>query len=152
MKIGNLNVQIYEDLDDMPIGRLERFYEHILQQWGTGNGIEGVFDRLADLEKHAYAKRYEECISEIMNLRGSINATLKGLNYTHLAFACLVRSVDGVPCEGWSDDAIQLIHEKLKGAPEKTVKAVVKKKIHILLKYLKLFTRRGSGNSTLRNT
>lgn len=128
---GN-TVEIYDDIESLPITRFNKFNKLLLIDAGIGGN-------LADVDRHLYRailsiqqKQADKAVTELENLRQNIIFVQSGITPRHLAFACLVKSINGVECTELTDDALQAITDKFKDATNAEVTAhleAVKKKI-----------------------
>lgn len=136
-KIGEYTVEIYDAIDELPMLRFHKYNKMLLVDSGIGSDL-GDFD--AHIEKamrYAKSKTPELAVTELDNLRQNVYFIQTGISPKHLAFAVLVKSIDGNPCNDLSDDALQKIVEMFGDVPVKELTAqmeAVKKKIDDELK------------------
>lgn len=136
VKIGKHVIELFDNIEELPITRFHKYQKCLLIDSGIGGTI-GDFDK--HIEK---ARRYlmqgncQMAEKELANMRQNVFMVQSGMNPKHMAFACLVNSIDGKPCSEISDDAIQKVVELLADMPNGDVNEQldsVKKKIDAAL-------------------
>lgn len=130
--IGTHVVEYYDNIDDLPIRRFHEYNKMLLIDSGLGSDV-GDFD--AHIEKAlVYLKSNDRdlAMQELQNMRQTVYFIHSELSPRHLAFAALVKSIDGQPCDDLSQDGFQRVVERLSDAPVGDLAAqieAVKKKI-----------------------
>ena len=111
----------------------------LLQDSGSGSTLADIDKRHFKLDNYLKAKNFAASIQERKNLHLSMFNTLMGLNFESLAFACLIKSIDGEEVEIETDEDIERASKKAnKIASHKEVEEFVfntKKKIANFLGY-----------------
>lgn len=130
-QLSGHTVEIYDNIEDLPIGRFHRYQKMLLIDSGIGGDIQ-AFDR--HLEK---ARRFvmlgdkDNAGKELENLRQCVWQVQTGLSPRHRAFAVMVARIDGKDYDG-GDDAVAEVLRLLNDAPVSALDetaAGVKKKI-----------------------
>lgn len=131
-KIGKYDVEIYDAIEDLPMQRFHKYNKMLLVDAGIGSD-------LADFDKHiekamiyCKSKTPELAIAELDNMRQNMYFIQSGISPRNLAFAVLVKSIDGKEYNDLSDDALQKVVDIFSDVPMKEITAnieAVKKKI-----------------------
>ena len=132
VELGGHKVVLYDSIDELPMVRFHRFNKMLLVDAGVGSEI-GDFD--AHIER---AVRYirnndrDSAAKELDNLRQNVFLILSEQSTKDLSFACLVKEIDGKPCDDLSDEGLREVLQTLGGVPRGEVAAemeAAKKKI-----------------------
>lgn len=132
VNIGKHVVEIFDSIEDLPMVRFHKYNKMSLIDGGIGSD-------LTDFDNHieraiAFNKRGKPDLSnmELENLRQNIYLIQTELSPKHLAFAVLIKSIDGVEKKDLSDDGLQKILDLFADIPQNEMTAhseAVKKKI-----------------------
>ncbi len=131
IKIGSHIVELYDAIDEMPIKRFHKYNKMLLVDAGIGSDLADFDGHIQKAIAYLKAKAPENAIVELDNLRQNVFMMQNEVSPRSLAFACLVKAVDGKPTEA-TDEALSAIVEKLADVPLKEMTAhfdAVKKKI-----------------------
>lgn len=131
-KIGELTVEIYDAIDELPMLRFHKYNKMLLVDSGIGSDLADFDAHIEKAMRYAKSKTPELVVTELDNLRQNVYFIQSGISPRHLAFAVLVKSIDGEPCNDLSDDALQKIVDKFADIPINELTAqmdTVKKKI-----------------------
>ena len=144
VKFNGHRVSIYNSIEDLPIKRFHKYNKCLLVDSGVGSDLSSFDAHIEKVVRYIKSDNREEAAKEMENLRQNIYMMMQGLNPQHMAFACLVHSIDGKVYDDLSDDGIIKVLELLGGTPTKEVTTYieeVKKKIDVELSlyYPKIF-------------
>ena len=132
-------IELYDDLDEITQDIWHFFNKMLLQDSGAGSTLADIDKRHFKLDNYLKAKNFGASIQERKNLHLSMFNTLMGLNFEALAFACLIKSIDGKEVEIETDEDIERVSKEAnKIASHKEVETFVlntKKKIANFLGY-----------------
>ena len=142
--IAERAVIMYDAIDELPILRFHAYNKMLLIDAGIGSNLN---DWDAHIEKAIRFIRKEKpdlAEKELDNLRQNVYFIQSGISPKHMAFACLVKSVDGTEYNDMTPDALQKVLELFADAPNAELTAqleAVKKKIddEMQLYFPKLF-------------
>lgn len=142
--IAERAVVMYDAIDELPILRFHAYNKMLLIDAGIGSDLN---DWDAHIEKAIRFIRKEKpdlAEKELDNLRQNVYFIQSGISPKHMAFACLVKSVDGTEYNDMTPDALQKVLELFADAPNADLTAqleAVKKKIddEMQLYFPKLF-------------
>lgn len=123
---------MYDGIEELPVVRFHKYNKMLLVDAGIGSDI-------ADFDRHVEkAMRYvqgdepKKAATELENLRQNVYFIQQGLSPRNLAFAALVASIDGEPCNDLSDAGLARVVEALSDTKQSELTAqleAVKKKI-----------------------
>lgn len=131
-QIAGHTVELYDSIDALPILRFHAFNKMMLVDSGVGSDLND-WDAHAERVVRFIMSDDKDCaIKEINNLRQNIYMIQSGIAPRHLAFAALVRTIDGKPCDDLTNEGLQKVILELKEATDKEITSQiedVKKKI-----------------------
>lgn len=131
-KIGERAVVLYDSIDELPILRFHAYNKMLLIDAGVGSDLN---DWDAHIEKAIRFIRKEKpdlAEKELDNLRQNVYFVQSAISPKYLAFACLVKSVDGTEYNDMTADGLQKVLDLFADAPNAELTAhleAVKKKI-----------------------
>lgn len=132
VRVGRRVLDLYDGIDDMPIGRFHRFNRNLMVDAGIGADLQAVDSHITKTMAFMKAGKMESAVKEMENLRQSILLVHEGLSPAFSAFACLVAAVDGKSTAGWSESELDALSEELREMTVRELRsetAEVKKKI-----------------------
>lgn len=132
VKLGKHKVMLYNSIDELPIVRFHKYNKCLLVDAGLGSDLSAVDGHIERAVRFINGGHKQEAATEMENIRQTIYLIIQGMNPRHLAFAALVKEVDGKPCDDISDDGLQRTLDLLGDVPVKEMTAeneAVKKKI-----------------------
>lgn len=107
VQIEGKKVEIYDSIEDMPIERFHKYSKMLLIDAGIGGDLSDVDSHIEKITKFLSNNETNNAIIELSNLRQNIYFIQSGLSPKNLAFAVIVKSIDGVECNDLSDDGIK---------------------------------------------
>ena len=131
-KIGERAVVLYDSIDELPILRFHAYNKMLLIDAGVGSDLN---DWDAHIEKAIRFIRKEKpdlAEKELDNLRQNVYFVQSAISPKYLAFACLVKSVDGTEYNDMTADGLQKVLDLFADTPTPELTAqleAVKKKI-----------------------
>lgn len=149
-KIGERAVVLYDSIDELPILRFHAYNKMLLIDAGVGSDLN---DWDAHIEKAIRFIRKEKpdfAEKELDNLRQNVYFVQSAISPKYLAFACLVKSVDGTEYNDMTADGLQKVLDLFADAPNAELTAqleAVKKKID---EELRLYFPRLFDDATLK--
>lgn len=130
-KIGEFDVELYDAIDELPMLRFHKYNKMLLIDSGIGSDLQD-FDNHIEKATRYMKKNPELAVIELDNMRQNVFFIQSGISPRHLAFAVLVKSINGNQCNDLSDGALQKIVDKFADIPVNELTAqmeAVKKKI-----------------------
>lgn len=121
MKIGRHRVEVYDAIDELPVARFHKYNKMLLVDSGVGSDLSDFDRHIEKAMRLAAGKTPKDAVTELQSLRQCVYFIQTGLSPRHLAFAALVKSIDGEACDDLSDDALRRVTERLSDAPQRDV-------------------------------
>ena len=112
VEIGKHKVVIYDSIDELPMRRFHRFNKMMLVDSGVGGTLAEVDIHLEKIKAFISTKKPDDAIKEVNNLRTNLYFIMNHVSPKCLAFAALVKELDGDPCDDISDDGLQKVVER----------------------------------------
>lgn len=119
-------VQIYEDLDEMPMANYHKFNKFLLFETGLAPDTDGLLSHITKLSQLISADNKDKAIEELSNMQQSIYYIMEGVSPISLAFASLIYSIDNKVITDYSDNALKQISNKLNAENFGRLKSIVK--------------------------
>lgn len=130
--LGGHSVVIYDAIDELPIKRFHKFNKMLLVDAGIGSDLADVDEHIKKSLTYYKQGKADLAATELENLRQNIYFVQSELSPKHLAFACLVKEIDGKERNDISDDGLSETLELISDANHVELTAsieAVKKKI-----------------------
>jgi len=131
IKIGKHKVTFYDAISELPISRFHVYNKMLLVDSGVGSDITDFDAHLERIVAFMQKKDNENAIKEIQNLRQNYYLIQQSLSPKHMAFAALIKEIDGKPRENLTDEALQeivnMFAEEQKENVDKPLKEAKKK-------------------------
>lgn len=109
------NIEIYDNIETLPIDLFSKFNKYLMIDSALGSTLYDVDkNHLSALYKIAGDKG--KTIAQLNNLRQLLQLIINEVTVNQLAFACLVRSINGKEITDYSEDALKEILKKLSHA------------------------------------
>lgn len=128
--INNHRVEVYDSIDEMPIQRFHKYNKYLLIESGVGGDIQDIMDHIQRAQIYV-TKEPKLAIIELQNLAQSVAFISNEMSPKYMAFAALVKSIDGKPQEDLSDLGIQkvmdILNKEKKGWLDGVLNSVKKK-------------------------
>ena len=131
-KIGKYTVEIYDAIDELPMLRFHKYNKMLLVDAGIGSDLQDFDTHIEKAIRYARSKTPELAAIELDNMRQNVYFIQTGISPKHLAFAVLVKSINGKPRNDLSDDGLQQTMSLFKDVANSEITAhleAVKKKI-----------------------
>ena len=117
-------IVLYDSIENMPIVLFSKMQKYQMVESGIGATIgdfDHHFETVIEFLKH---DKKEKAIKELGNIRHLFWHSLNEVNPSHLAFCCLVKSINGEEIKDYSESSLEKIKEKLSeiGFTQKLIK------------------------------
>lgn len=109
LKIGKHKVTIYDAISELPITRFHVYNKMLLVDSGVGSDITDFDSHAERIIAFLQKKDTENAIKELQNMRQNIYFIQQALSPKNLAFAALVKEIDGKPFDNISDDGLKQV-------------------------------------------
>lgn len=120
MKTTTINghiVKLYDSIDELPIVNFQKYNKCVLIDSSLGSDVESVDEHIISLAKYVNAGDRAKTLSELQNMRQNLHLIVSGVSPKYMAFAALVKSIDGVEQKDLSDSGLQAIVDMFSEAP-----------------------------------
>lgn len=133
MKVGKINkhtVEMYDSIDELPIQRFQKYNKYLLIDSGVGSDLEDVMNHIERAKIYIKANPVMAA-TELENLRQSIYLITEEMSPKYMAFAVLVKKIDGEELNDMSDaglkKVLEILSEEKKGWLDGILDSVKKK-------------------------
>lgn len=137
VQLKGKEVELYDAIEDLPILRFHKYNKMLLVDAGIGSDLADFDKHIEKAIRYAHSRTPQLAAVELENLRQNVYFIQTGVSPRNLAFAVLVKSIDGKPCNDLSDDGLQKIVDMFADVPQSEMVAhleAAKKKIDEELK------------------
>lgn len=131
-KIGLCEVEIYDNIEEMPVTRWHKYQKYSIIDSGIGCDLQSVDAHITRAATFYKRGETDKAITELENLRQNIFFIQNETDLHLLSCACLIKSIDGKPCDDLTDEGLQRVIDTLTDVPRNIITAIfvaVKKKI-----------------------
>lgn len=131
-RIGVHEVTLYDNIEEMPIGRYHKYQKYAIIDSGLGSDLTNLDAHLQRAMAFVRKGEGEKAVTELNNLRQNVFFIQQGISPQLLSCACLVAEMDGIPQNDLSEEGLQHLIETLSDVPTNIFTALfeaVKKKI-----------------------
>jgi len=104
--IDKKNVEIYDNIDELPIARFHVYNKMLLIDAGIGSDLNDWDAHVERILKYMDKGDTDSAKKELINTRQNIYFIQSGLSPKNLAFAALVRSIDGKECNDLTPEGL----------------------------------------------
>lgn len=106
-RFGKHKVTYYETISELPITRYHIYNKMLLVDSGIGSTIADFDNHLDRLMAFLHRKEIENAYKEIDNIRQNVFLIQSALSPKHLAFAAIIKEIDGVERNDLTDDGLK---------------------------------------------
>lgn len=107
IKIGKHKITYFDAISELPITRFHVYNKMLLVDSGVGSDITDFDSHAERIIAFLQKKDIESAIKEMQNLRQNLYLIQQTLSPKHMAFAALIKEIDGKPCDNISDDGLK---------------------------------------------
>lgn len=111
--VNNNTLKLYDSIDDLPIRRYHKFNKLMLIDAGVGSDVQSINQHIDTLKKLVFKDRKDEALTLLDNIRQSFYLIAEEISPRHLAFAVLIKSINGEEVHDISDENLKRILAKL---------------------------------------
>lgn len=112
--INNKVVKVYDSIDEMPIINFQKYNKYLLIDSGIGSDSDDIDAHIVKIAKYIKANDNKKALQELQNMRQNIYMVNSEISPKYLAFAALIRSVDGKEVNDLSDSGLKKLLQGLK--------------------------------------
>lgn len=132
VQIKGMDVELYDSIEDLPIMRFHKYNKMLLVDAGVGSDLSDFDRHIEKVIRYLNSPTPNMATVELENMRQNIYFIQSEVSPRHLAFAVLVKSINGKPRNDLSDDGLQQTMSLFKDVANSEITAyleAVKKKI-----------------------
>ena len=104
-------VELYDSIDELPIVRFHKYNKMLLIDAGIGSDLNDWDAHMEKVVRYCRLNQPDKAEKEIGNIRQNIYFIQSEISPKHLAFAALVKSIDGKLVDDLTDDGLQKVLE-----------------------------------------
>ena len=119
VELNGHKVQVYDSIDDLPMVRFHRYNKMLLVDAGVGAEMSDFDAHIERAVRYFRKGDNDNGAKELDNLRQCVYLIITEQGIRDLSFACLVKSIDGEPCDDLSEDGLKKVLHTLGGATRK---------------------------------
>lgn len=124
--INGIVLELYEDIDELPIINYNAYNEYSLLDHEIGSSITDITKRFEKLDTFLAKGKLSEAIQERKNLQFLFNNIYTGVDYPSMQFACFIHSING---ERFTDLRVERIEALIKELSDQAVSIGFVKKV-----------------------
>lgn len=131
-KLGGKTVEIYDAIEELPVLRFHKYNKMLLVDSGIGSDLSDFDRHIERAVRFMVSGDVQKATKELENMRQNVYMMMSETSPKNLAFAALVKSVDGKECNDLSDDGLRKTCGMFEDVKQKEVAAeleAAKKKI-----------------------
>jgi len=115
LKLGKHKIEFYDSIDSLPFDRFNSFNKYVMLDAELGSDVMAFDTKISKIFQFLGKEMTKEATGELYNLRNTYHNVMNENNVRGLAFACLVRRIDGEKVDDFSIENMRSILEKLSG-------------------------------------
>lgn len=116
--INGRKVELYNSIEDMPILRFQKYNKFIIVDSLVGSDLSDVASALSKAISFIDIEKLDEAKLQLQNIISCISLISQEMSPKYLAFAALVKSIDGLPNYDLSDAGLTNVLLKLNEKPK----------------------------------
>ena len=109
----SLEIEMYEELDDLPIIRKQKHDFYTMLDLAVGSSKESVAHRVSRASQYFQMGEQEAGLTELANVQLGLSMLEQGAPPDGLAFAVMVKSINGNPCNDITERGLMLTLHQL---------------------------------------
>ena len=106
-RFGKHKVTYYETINELPITRFHVYNKMLLVDSGIGSTIADFDNHLDRIVAFLHRNETESVYKEIDNIRQNVFLIQSALSPKHLAFAAIIKEIDGIERDDLTDDGLK---------------------------------------------
>lgn len=112
LKLGKHKIEFYDSIDLLPFDRFNSFNKYVMLDAELGSDVIAFDQKISKIFQFLGKEMTKEATGELYNLRNTYHNVMNENNVCGLAFACLVRKIDGEKVEDFSFENLGAILEQ----------------------------------------
>lgn len=107
-------LEVYDSIDEMPILNFQKYNKYLLIDSGIGSDADDIDSHIIKVAKYIKINDSKKALQELQNMRQAMYMVNSQISPKYMAFAALVKSVNGKKVTDLSDDSLKSLLEELK--------------------------------------
>ena len=112
-KINGHTVELYSSIDELPFARFQEWTRAMLIDAGVGADLDAFSRHIAAIRRYNADNDKESVDATAMNLLQSVSFAMERVSPKTLAFAALVKTIDGKPYDDITEDGLKATSDAL---------------------------------------
>ena len=112
-KLGKHTVEFYDSIDSLPFARFNSLNKFVMLDAELGSDVIAFDQKISKIFQFLGKEMTKEATGELYNLRNTYHNVMTENNVRGLAFACLIRKIDGEKIEDYSVENLKVVLDKL---------------------------------------
>ena len=112
LNLNNMEIKIYDDIDELPIVNFQKYNKYIMLDAGLGSDVDSVDQHIVNIAKLINTDK-KKAVQELQNMRQNMHLIVNELSPKYMAFASLIHSIDGKEVTDLSDSNLKSIIEQI---------------------------------------
>lgn len=109
IKLHGRKIVLYDSIEEMPITTFIQYNRNLLIDAGVGSDVDSIDSHISKIAKYIASGDKENGLKELENMRLNIYMVNSKISPKYLAFAALIKSIDGVEVTDHSDENLKRI-------------------------------------------
>ena len=109
-------LEFYESIEELPLQRFNAFNKYVMLDAELGATVQDFDQKTTKIHRFLASGMIKEGRQALMNLRNVVHNILTETNTRGLAFACLIKKVNGKNLESYDSDHLKELLSKLSKA------------------------------------
>lgn len=133
LKYNNQVLELYDSIDELPIKRFHKYNRFMLIDGGIGSDLRDLNTHISRILGFMI-KEPENARKELQNMKQTLYFITEEMSPKYMAFAALVKSVDGREVFDLSDSGLQATLAKINKVPVSIIDKIarrIKKKFQV---------------------
>ena len=118
---NNKKIEVYDDIEDMPIVNFQKYNKYLLIDSGVGSDVDDIDAHIIKVAKLIGANDQNKALQELQNMRQNMYMVNCEISPKYLAFAALIKSVDGKEVTDLSDDGLKALLQSINKIKHSTI-------------------------------
>ena len=130
--LNKKKVVLYDDIEDMPIANFQKYNKYLLIDSGIGSDSNDIDSHISKIAKFIKNDDKGKALQELQNMRQNIYMINSHISPKYMAFAALIKSIDGKEVANLSDDNLKAILKELQAVKHSVIAKMlqaIKKKV-----------------------
>lgn len=121
VKVGNLDLEVFDSIEDLPMNRYHLFNRYLLIESGIGSDLSALDAHFEKVGKYLQLDQKDNALAEMTNLRNCVFMIQEQLKPDMMAYATLIYSINGKLVTDLSEQGLKDIKAQIEHASKNTL-------------------------------